>query len=509
MRTARITLALLLLAGCQAAPDAGPPPAGVDVQRYEVDLALDPDALTVAGTATLYVLHPDTLPRLALRLDGPAVSAVRVNGVSAGFDQDATELVVPLSPSEASIVAIDYSGKPETGLFAGVAEGQRVVWTDGWPLRTAGWLPGLHHPSDAARLDLTVRVPPPYEVAASGTLETEAVAEDGTTASRFVLGRSAPVYTFAFAAADFSRFDQTGPRGLPIHHYLLDAGEARALRRTPQILAFFEGLLGPYPYASYGTAAVPHQYAGMENAARPFLRADLYGLTRETGEDILEEVNVHEVAHQWLGNRVRPADWSELWLAEGSASYLTALFYEAADGPDAFRRQLVRSAQLPDADARRALRPDRVRQADEMLGATVYQKGAAVFHLLRLTLGDDAFRRALRAVYAEYDGRTLTTEAFQATLEQASGRDLDQLFDTWVYAEGRVTLRLSHDARAGRLSWRVEGDEGTLSELPVEVLVNDGDGPRYVPLSDGGADVSGTDRPAVAPVGVPMRLAWG
>ena len=500
---------MLLFVGCTSTPPAEAPPAGVDVQRYAVDLALDPDALTVAGTATLFVLHPDTLARLALRLDGPTVSAVTVNGADVRFEQRGDRLSVPLSRSEASTIAITYAGTPADGLFAEVAAGQRVVWTDGWPLRTAGWLPGVHHPSDAARLDLTLRVPPPYEVAASGTLDSTWT-DAGRTVSRFRLGRDAPLYTFAFAAADFTVSRQTGPRGLPIAHYLLagDADRADALRRTPQILAFFEELLGPYPYASYGTAQVPHAYAGMENAALPFLRADLYGMTRGDGTGILEEVNVHEAAHQWFGNRVRPADWSELWLAEGSASYLTALFYEHADGPDAFRRQLVRTAQLPDADARRALRPDRVLAADEMLGATVYQKGAAVFHLLRLTLGDAAFSRALRYVATDYDGRTLTTEAFQATLEQQTSRDLDALFDAWVYREGRVTLRLRHDASAGRVTWEVEGDAGTLAGLPVELLVNDGSGPRYVALTDGGADVSGGERPAVAPVGVPMRLVW-
>ena len=490
------------------------PLGGVDVQRYEVDLALDPDALTVDGAATLYVLHPDTLRRLALRLDGPDVSAVTVNGASVGFEQEGDRLVVPLSPSEASTIAIAYSGTPAAGLFADEAEGQRVIWTDGWPLRTSGWLPGVHHPSDAARLDLTLRVSPPYEPVASGT-RVRTWTEDGRNAARFRLQRSAPVYTFAFAAADFTAFGQTGPRGLPIRHALLTPADSTALRRTPQVLAFFEDLLGPYPYASYGTAQVPHAYAGMENAAFPFLRADLYGLSRETGEDILEEVNVHEVAHQWMGNRVRPADWTELWLAEGAASYLTAMFFEQADGLDAFRRTLVRSAQLPDDDARRELRPEQVRSADEMLGPAVYQKGAAVFHLLRLTLGDAAFREALRQVAAEYDGRALTSEGFQATLEQSSRQSLDPLFDTWVYHEGRVTLHLRHDAEAGRLSWRVSGDAGTLDGLPVELLVNDslprsrgGSAPRYVLLTDGSVEVSGADRPSVAPVGVPMRLAW-
>ena len=47
-------------------------------------------------------------------------------------------------------------------------------------------------------------------------------------------------------------------------------------------------------------------------------------------------VIVHELAHQWFGNSVTEASWDDVWLSEGFATYFTQLFFEYADGHDAF-----------------------------------------------------------------------------------------------------------------------------------------------------------------------------
>ena len=518
-RIACLVALAVALGACSGGPagsdgvDAPPPQPGVDVREVRAEIELDPATLAITAVATLDVAVPDTLAALALGLDDAiTVQSVTVGGAEAPFRRDGDALLVSLPGSaSAARVTVRYSGTPAAGLYADDAAGQRVVYTDGWPDRTAGWLPAVHHPSDPARLDLTLDVPAAFEVVASGRAVSDEVA-DGRRRARFVLAQDAPAYTFAFAVGDFAvtdlgTFDLPGRAPVAIRHAVL-AGEAGAsgLRRTPQILAALSDLLGPYPYDTYATVQVPMAYAGMENAAAPFLRADLYS-ARAEGRNPVEEVNVHEVAHQWWGNAVVPADWRDLWLAEGAATYLTTETYARLDGPDAGRRHLTLMArQIGPEDAARRLRPDALADPADVLSPTVYQKGGAVFHLLRLTLGDDVFFGALRQIGRDFSDRPLSTDAFRQSLEAASGRDLGPLFDRWVTGEGIPTLRTRWDRATRTLSWSVEGDDGTLDGVPFELYVRQGEQSWFVPATDGVFSPPGDGRPDVEPVGVLLTV---
>ena len=515
-----LALVLFVLAGCLGDPDASvvapPPQPGVDVLETIAEVRLEPETLRLGASAALVVRHPDTLAALVLGLDDAMeVRAVRVDGAPVEVGRDGDALRVPLDASgrggaATSVVEVVYRGTPAAGLYAGEHGGQRVVYTDAWPDRAAGWLPGVHHPSDPTRLDLTLDVPLPFEVAASGAAVSDSVG-GGRRLARFVLERAAPVYTVAFAVGDFDAVDGGAAAGgaVALRHLVLagERGRAARLDRTAAALDTLAALLGPYPYATYATVQVPMRYAGMENAAAPFLRADLYGADVE-GRNAVEEVNLHELVHQWWGNDVVPASWADLWLSEGPATYLTAEAYRRLDGEDAGRRHLVlMSRGISDEDAARPLVPASVDDPADVLSPTVYNKGGATLHLLRLTLGDAAFWPALRRVGRDYADRPLSTAAFQRALERETGRDLGDVFRVWVYGRGLPVLRTRWDRPTRTLSWTVEGDGGTLDGVPFELYVRQGRGAgRFVSATDGVLDLPGDDAPVVEPVGLLLRV---
>lgn len=505
----RLCVALLVVLAACGDPPAPPLPPGIDAQHYDLTLRLDPATQALQARLILDVRHPDSLTTLPLALDALTIDTVRVNGRAVVAERRAGRLYVPLPAGRgASQIEVVYHGTPRQGLYTSAYGAQQVVYTDSWPDKGSGWLPGLHHPADPATFALRLTIPLGYEAAASGTLQALDTL-GAEVRSRWQLDVPTPIYAFAFAVADFSLTEDAVADTLPVRYYMLAEDSARAawLRRTPQALAFFSDVLGPYAFAGYASVQVPMRYAGMENAAASFIQADLFQ-SDEAGE--AEAVQLHELAHQWFGNRVPIADWSDLWLSEGAATYLTTLFYEQADGLDAARRRWVAMAALSPIRRRThtALVMSKPLPPDAYLTWVPYDKGASVLHLLRLTLGDEAFFAALRATYRRFAGRSLSTGAFRQRLEEEAGRDLAVFFDYWVYGDDLPTLKTGWNPATRILSWEITGDAGLLAGVPFDLQLRQRGRVRYVEAEQGVIALPDWDqaRPEVRPVGVMMRV---
>lgn len=65
--------------------------------------------------------------------------------------------------------------------------------------------------------------------------------------------------------------------------------------------------------------------------------------------------------------------------------------------------------------------------------AWVYERGSLATHALRREVGDAAFFAILREWAARYGGGNATVRDFIALSEEISGRELDPLFDAWLY----------------------------------------------------------------------------
>jgi aminopeptidase N len=240
------------------------------------------------------------------------------------------------------------------------------------------------------------------------------------------------------------------------------------------IVTFFSRLIVPYPFEKLAHLQSSTRFGGMENASEIFYFDG--GFRRHTMNDGLIS---HETAHQWFGDAVTEADWPELWLSEGFATYFSALFTRHAHGDSAFRATMrdIRHRVLADSRVARLPVIDTVEDSlMELLDANSYQKGGFVLHMLRTQLGDSAFFRGLRIYFHAHEFANATSDDLRRALEQASGRDLKPFFDQWLRRPGYPILTVHWNYIATAQSMRVtvdQSDKFGYFRAPLTVEIHD------------------------------------
>ncbi len=447
------------------APPPGPYAPGFDALHYGIQIDLPDTGSSILGrtTALIALTTPrrDTLP---LDLTGLAVDTVLVDGSPAPFRYAEGKVLIAL-PSSPGVgdtirVRVDYHGQPADGLIiCRNVHGERSAFADDWPNRARFWFPSIDHPSDKATAEIEVVAPKAWQVVANGAPEPpEAAAPlpagwaaDTTThtVARWATRVPIPTYTMVLGATHFLVRPVPGPAPtgasggpVPITTWLYpqDSAEARSFRRANEIVAFYEGLIAPFPYEKLAHVESSTRFGGMENAGAIFY--DEKALAQ--GADI-EETVAHETAHQWFGDAVTEADWHHLWLSEGFATYFSALFFEHANGEARFRRIMQRSkaGYLHSEDTARAVIDPAEQNLFALLNRNNYDKGAWVLHMLRGLLGDTAFFDGLRRYYrAHAPGNALTAD-LQHALEEASGQELEWFFHQWLEEPGFPRIQVA------------------------------------------------------------------
>jgi aminopeptidase N len=94
-------------------------------------------------------------------------------------------------------------------------------------------------------------------------------------------------------------------------------------------------------------------------------------------------------------------------------------------------------------------------RAGRIFRALVYNKGAAVLHMLRRLVGDQAFFNGLRRFYAEQKFQKAGTDDFQQAMEAESGQSLTRFFARWIHGADLPVLRYSSTVRTGEVIVRL------------------------------------------------------
>jgi aminopeptidase N len=419
---------------------------GYDAQHYDLQLAWNDFTNEISSTVTMTAQATQDLKTFNLDFHGFMISQLAVNGMTAVFERADRELTItpsePLLEGSQFTVAVTYNGIPAEGIahfyddFAhGWTRYDKGVYVASEPDAASYWFPVNDHPLDKATYTFAITVPKTYIVAANGLLQ--GVDERGSTSTyHWESVHPMASYLATVNIADFTLQTAVGPDNLPIRNYLppgLAASNAAAINKLPDMIAYFNDVFGTYPFEAYGMVVADTKLPfALESQT-----LSLFGKQVVVGEGGPETVIAHELAHQWFGDSVSLANWKDIWLNEGFATYASFLWWEHTAGANVFDqimtnlyKELVDPTNLPGRFA-----PPGNPQPRQLFNSGVYRRGAWVLHALRLRVGDETFFNILRGYYQRYQYANATTDDFIYVAELVSGQDLSNFFDAWLYDE--------------------------------------------------------------------------
>ncbi|GAB4569576.1 MAG: M1 family metallopeptidase [Anaerolineales bacterium] len=418
---------------------------GYEVRAYTLDITVkDVSTSELEAVAVIDATALQDLNRFNLDFVGFEVTSIQVQKEAAEFERKGQELTIipanPLKNGEEFSVTVTYRGIPTT------MQSQALPFPTGWivydkgifvlsePDGSASFYPVNDHPLDKAVYTLIVTVPKPYEVAANGVLE-ETKDNGDTVTYRFIVRDPMASYLTTININDFDTEEMVSEGGIPIRNYYvasLPDDINKPFARQGEMIDYFSEIFGPYPFDVYGALVLDIQYgAALENQTMSIFGSDMVSADDIEGS---EAVVAHELAHQWFGDSVSVADWSDIWLNEGFATYGEGLWVEYLYG----RKGLDEWAAglYEEVSAYPSFYPPPGKPApNNLFNGGVYLRGGLTLHALRLEVGDEAFFEILRTYHERYKFSNATTADFIQVAEEISAKELDNLFNAWLYDE--------------------------------------------------------------------------
>ena len=374
-------------------------------------------------------------------------------------------------------LTVYYQGAPDqTGFGAftkSMHDSTSIIWTHSEPYGSKEWWPCKQSLDDKIdSIDVIVKTPSMYRVAGNGLLVNEFTV-DSSKVYHWKHRYPIPAYLVAIAITNYSVYCDTldyNGKKIEILNYIYPEDSATLRAESSALLdvmKYFIDTFGDYPFdkEKYGHAQFGWQ-GGMEHQTMSFMYNFDYGLM------------VHELAHQWFGNKITCGTWKDIWLNEGFATYLTALAYENVLEDDTLwtRWKSVVKNKVLEEDNGSVWVDDTTDVKRIFNGRLTYFKGAFVLHMLRWKLGDTDFFQSIQNYITDNNhtyGYAQTTDLI-SHLESISGQNLAEFFNDWFYGEGHPTYSLTWSKEGSTVQFSLEQTTSHSSvdffEMPIPIL---------------------------------------
>ncbi|MSQ32363.1 MAG: hypothetical protein EXR59_03880 [Dehalococcoidia bacterium] len=452
--------------------------------KLEVKVNFDDKSIEGIATHTLTPINDGTT-HIEFDAKDLAISSVSEDKRQLKFSTQNDKLKVDIGRSAAAgdeiVVTTKYTAKPYAGLYfvepdKGYPNKPVQVWSQGEDENNRYWFPNYDFPNERFTSEMIISVPSKFFALSNGSL---AGMTEKNGIKTFHWKQEAPHsnYLITLAAGEFEETTDVSEI-VPVAYYHPKGRKADALRamgNTPDMLKFFSQNIGvKYPWAKYAQICVADFiFGGMENTSATTLTDTILHDEKAHLDYSSDPLVAHELAHQWFGDLLTCHEWAHAWLNEGFATYFQALYEEHHLGVDEFRYDMLQKSEAYFREDRERYRRPIVERTYhdpiDLFDRHLYEKGSLVLHMLRRTLGDKLFWRAMNNYVARNAGRNVVTSDLQRAAEEVSGRSLESFFEQWVFKTGfpEFKVRYSWDDKSNTVHLSVAQTQNTDDKTPV------------------------------------------
>jgi len=460
-----------------------------DVQRYDLNIKVDPDKKFISGYNDVTFKVVETTAKIQLDLfANMRVDSIVFKNKKLPYkrDNDAVFINFPtalLKNSEEKL-RFYYSGNPEVaanapwdGGFVFKKDKSGKPWI-GVAVQGTGaslWYPVKDHQTDEPDRGASIKVAVPNGLmnVSNGRFLGSEDLKNGYTRWDWEVKNPINTYDITLNIADYVHMHETN-NGLDLDYYVLRENEAKAkihFEEVKNMLDCFETKFGQYPFFEDGYKLVETPYLGMEHQSavaygNRYLKGYMGTDLSHTGIGMnFDYIIVHESGHEWFGNSITSKDIADMWIHEGFTTYSESVYVECRYGYEKAMQYINGSGRNTMNDAPII----GVFGLNKRGSGDMYFKGALMLNTIRHIINnDDKWWKLILDYSLHFKKQIIETQDVFDFFNKESGLDFTSVFNQYLRYGNIPILQLKQNGK--NLEYRWQTDEPNF-KMPVDVTI--------------------------------------
>lgn len=462
-----------------------------DVQRYDLDIQINPAERTISGSNTITFTLAENTNSIQIDLfENMKIDSISYNNKKLSYvrEHDAVFIIFQntlFKNTGDHILKFYYSGKPVIArrapwdggfVFTKDTNGNHWIGVAVQGTGASLWYPVKDSQTDEPDRGASIKVAVPNGLmnVSNGRFLGSEDLKNGYTRWDWEVKNPINTYDITVNIGDYVHLHDNY-KGLDLDYYVLRDHAAKAEKHFEEVkpmMDCFQSKFGEYPFKEDGYKLVETPYLGMEHQSavaygnyfmKGYMGADLSGTQLGL---LFDYIIIHESGHEWFGNSITSADIADMWIHEGFTMYTEVVYMECQYGYE--KAQIYMNGMKRNVDNDKPIiGPYGVNKEGS---GDMYYKGALMLNTIRHIINDETkWWKILHDYSVAHRHQIIDTKTVIDFFSNKSGINLTPVFNQ--YLRYTAIPHLEYRITDNKLEYRWQASENDFT-MPIDIKIN-------------------------------------